>query len=47
MAIPKVLGTETEYGVIIRNRGHHHQALAAGGGDRQVSGWPGQGSVVL
>ena len=29
MAIPKVLGTETEYGVIIRNRGHHHQALAA------------------
>lgn len=29
MAIPKVLGTETEYGVIIRNRDHHHQALAA------------------
>ena len=29
MAIPKVLGTETEYGVIIRNRSHQHQALAA------------------
>ncbi len=29
MALPKLLGTETEYGVIIRNRPHHHQALAA------------------
>ncbi len=29
MAIPKVLGTETEFGVIIRNRDHQHQALAA------------------
>ncbi len=29
MSIPKVLGTETEFGVIIRNRPHQHQALAA------------------
>lgn len=38
MAIPKVLGTETEYGVIIRNRSHQHQALAAAA---VVDGYPG------
>lgn len=38
MAIPKVLGTETEYGVIIRNRAHQHQALAAAA---VIDGYPG------
>lgn len=38
MAIPKVLGTETEYGVIIRNRVHQHQALAAAA---VIDGYPG------
>ena len=38
MAIPKVLGTETEFGVIIRNRAHQHQALAAAA---VIDGYPG------
>ena len=38
MAITKVLGTETEYGVIIRNRSHQHQALAAAA---VIDGYPG------
>ena len=38
MAIPKVMGTETEYGVIIRNRAHQHQALAAAA---VIDGYPG------
>lgn len=38
MAVTKVLGTETEYGVIIRNRSHQHQALAAAA---VIDGYPG------